>query len=132
LVRQIGSVDARGRPVLRVAMQGAEDEFLVVVDTGFNGDVFISSNDAGKLGIQLSGFEEKVEVAGGVLQRVENAKCELTWFGKPRLVVVTIGLEPASPRREDDPIALIGTGLLRPHLLLIDYEAGTVEIERQG
>jgi predicted aspartyl protease len=132
LVRQIGSVDARGRPVLRVAMRGAEDEILVVVDTGFNGDLFISSNDAGKLGIRFSGIEEKVEVAGGVMQRVDNTNCELMWFGKPRLVDVIIGLESARPRREDEPIALIGTGLLRPHLLLIDYDAGTVEIEGQG
>jgi predicted aspartyl protease len=131
LARHIGSVDARGRPLLRLAIQGAEDEILVVVDTGFNGDLFISLSDAGKLGIRLSGIEEKVEVAGGVVQRVDNTTCELMWFGKPRLVDVIIGLEPAPPRREEDPIALIGTGLLKPHLLLIDYAAGTVEIERQ-
>jgi hypothetical protein len=53
-------------------------------------------------------------------------------MGKPKLVDVFISLETGPARGDDEPIALIGTALLRPHMLLIDFEAGTVEIEGQG
>ena len=42
----IGAVDLRGRPVIRI--EGKQESILVVVDTGFNGDLMVS-RDAARL-----------------------------------------------------------------------------------
>jgi hypothetical protein len=32
----------------------------------------------------------------------------------------------------DEPVMLIGTALLNPHLVLLDFAAGTIEIESEA
>jgi predicted aspartyl protease len=131
LPKLLGSVDLRGRPVVRIGRGDGGDDFLAVVDTGFNGQLLVSESDIGKLGSGTTRVSAKVEVAGGAVQKVGRAYYQIVWMGRQRLVDVFIGLETTSPKPDDEPIALIGTALLRPHLLLIDFEAGTVEIEGQ-
>jgi predicted aspartyl protease len=127
-----GSVDLRGRPVLRIGRVDGGDEFLAVVDTGFNGELLVSEEDIERIGVAVSRVAATVELAGGILHDVVQAKIEIMWMGRSRLVDVFISIEPTLRKPIDEPIALIGTGLLRPHLLLIDFDAGTVEIEGQG
>ena len=126
-----GNVDLRGRPVVRIGRADGGDDFLAVVDTGFNGELLVSSEDVPRIGVAASRVVATVELAGGLLQDVEQAKIEIMWMGRSRLVDIFIGIEPAVRKSTDEPIALIGTGLLRPHLMLIDFQSGTVEIERQ-
>jgi predicted aspartyl protease len=108
------------------------DDLLAVIDTGFNGQLLVSESDIDKLGPGTTRVIAKVEVAGGLVQKVERAYYQVVWMGEVRLVDVFIGLEDTVPKSSDEPIALIGTALLRPHMLLIDFDAGTVEIEGQG
>jgi predicted aspartyl protease len=129
LSKLLGSVDLRGRPVVRIAPIHGEDEFLAIIDTGFNGQLLVSEPDLVKLGPGTTRVSATVEVAGGLIQDVERAHYQIMWMGKPRLVDVFISLDTSLPSASDEPIALIGTALLRPHLLLIDFDVGTVEIE---
>jgi predicted aspartyl protease len=127
-----GSVDLRGRPVVRIGRADGGDDFLAVVDTGFNGELLVSEEDVERIGVAVSRVAATVELAGGLLQDVVQAKIEIMWMGRPRLVDIFIGIESTLRKHIDEPIALVGTGLLKPHLLLIDFDVGTVEIEGQG
>ena len=40
MAKVIGSVDQRGRPVIR--LEGKTDSVLVIVDTGFNGELMVT------------------------------------------------------------------------------------------
>jgi predicted aspartyl protease len=132
LSKLLGSVDLRGRPVVRIAHMQGEDEFLAIVDTGFNGQLLVSESDLLQFGPGTTRVSATVEVAGGLVQEVERAYYQIMWMGKSRLVDVIISIDTRRLSAGDEPIALIGTGLLKPHLLLIDFDAGTVEIEGQG
>ena len=128
----LGGVDPRGRPIVRIALAGLDNEFLAVVDTGFNGELFMAAGDARLLRLMLTGARSSVEVAGGVRQHVEEAIAVILWMGRERRVEVLLGTSTQTPRLADDPIALVGARLLTPHILMIDYAAGTVEIEAQA
>jgi predicted aspartyl protease len=118
--------------VVRLGRTDGQDDFLALVDTGFNGGLFIAAADAAHLGVPLNDVKVKVKLAGGVQQSVVRTKWSISWFGEHRSVDVLVSLEPVQSHSPDEPVALLGTALLRPNLLLIDYEAGTVEIERQS
>jgi predicted aspartyl protease len=132
LPKMYGSVDLRGRPVVRIGRADGDDDFLAVVDTGFNGELLVAEEDVERIGGAVSRVAATVELAGGLIHEVVQAKIEIVWMGRSRLVDIFIGIQPTARKSIDEPIALIGTGLLRPHLLLIDFDVGTVEIEGQG
>jgi predicted aspartyl protease len=119
---------------VRVRRAGAEDSFLALVDTGFNGDLHMTRTVALQLGFSLQGAKDVVEFADGRSEKVEIGHGEIDWLGGTRRIKLLASPEPPRPRipRDGEPVALLGTGLLAPHILLIDFEAGTVEIERQG
>lgn len=130
LAKLIGSVDHLGRPVVRVAIAGRDDEALGTVDTGFNLEVMMTAGDARVLGVTLLEDAEDVELGHGERVLVRLGRLRLNWLGSERDVTVLVG-ERTRPSREGDPVLLIGTRLLKPHLLLIDFEQGTVEIDAQ-
>lgn len=125
----IGNVNDRGRPVVRIELPGRDTGFLAVVDTGFNGQLFLAADDAGALGMPSTGLRSSAEVAGGVRQQVDEAIAVIMWMGRERRVEVLLDLDRQQPKRADDPIAPVGTRLLSSPMLLIDFTAGTVEIE---
>ena len=49
MAKVIGSVDGRRRPVIRI--EGKGDSLLLVVDTGFNGDLMLTRAAARQLGV---------------------------------------------------------------------------------
>lgn len=102
-----------------------------MLDTGFNGDVMINVADAEALGVILSPLQVRVTLAGGQRADARQGEVQLEWLGQVRRTRVFVTETQAPPHRDGDPVALIGTRLLAPHLLLIDFEAGTVEIEAQ-
>ena len=70
-----------------------------------------------------------VELAGGEHRTLEVARSHIVWFERSREVEVLIG--PGGPPRAalaDEPIGLIGTALLHPHKLTIDFATPRVEI----
>ena len=71
----------------------------------------------------------KIELGDGTIAEVFRTETKLNWLGEDRYVRVRISQGwVAAP---DEPAALVGTGLLTPHLLLVDFGRATIEIETQ-
>jgi predicted aspartyl protease len=126
-----GSVDGRGRPLLRLSVTGARDDILATIDTGFNGELLVSEIDAMALGIATTGLTENVVLGDGSEIETRKGRAMILWFGIPRSIVVfiTAGTE-ASTRLADEPVALIGTRLLADDILEINFPAQTVAIRQ--
>lgn len=127
MAKVMGSVDDRGRPVVRIE---AGDGLLLVIDTGFNGDLMITRAAATAIGVTPVSREMDVELGDGSIGRVHQGRVQLPWLGEDRAVRVLVS--NAWTTTGDEPVGLIGTELLTPHLLLIDFAARTVEIATQG
>jgi predicted aspartyl protease len=115
---------------VRVERPGGEDSILATVDTGFNGDLFMSAVDARLTGFVGIGLKTKAKFADST-RLVEETSAVIVWMGRTREVELLISHADPLPSAADEPIALIGTRLMTPHLLLIDFQAATVEIEEQ-
>lgn len=90
----------------------------------------MSLADAAVLGLEPIGLRREAAVAGGSMRDIDSSILAIEWLGRSRRVEVMLDLDGTSSR-EQDPVILIGTRLLSPHLLLVDFEAETVEIETQ-
>jgi predicted aspartyl protease len=119
---------------VRVKLVGAEDDFLALVDIGFNGNLLMTRTTTMQLGFTLREELDIVEFADGRSERVNLGNGVVEWLGGVRRVEIFASPDSARQRmrRDGEPVALLGTGLLAPHILLIDFGAGTVEVERQG
>lgn len=127
MAKLTGSIDDRGRPVVR--LEWRDESLLCVVDTGFNGDLLLSATAARSVGITEGSYVSEIELGDGRLSRVTRNLLVVAWLGETRSMSVLIS-DSWNPRA-DDPVGLIGTGLLSPHLLLIDFGQRLVEIETQ-
>ena len=125
MARLIGSVDDRGRPLVRIP--GQADDLLLTVDTGFNGDLFLSRFGAQMLGVAQTGRATTVELGYGSTAFVEAARVTIPWLSeyRPIRVLITDVWKPTT----DDVVGLLGTGMLSPHRLMIDFAARTVDIQ---
>lgn len=130
LAKLLGSVDDRGRPVVRITVVGRDDDVLATIDTGFNGEVMIVEGDVAAVGVIARREGRRVELGHGESVTVRSGRLRIGWLGHDREVSVLVG-ERREASRIGDPILLIGTRLLSPHLLFIDFDARTVEIETQ-
>ena len=128
MAKVTGSVDERGRPLVR--LEGKTDSVLLVVDTGFNGDLMTSREGARLLGVEPDIDVTEVELGDGRTVKVNEGRATIIWLEQARRVRVLVSDDwnPAG----DAPVGLLGTQLLVPHLLLIDFAEGTVEIETQA
>ena len=126
-----GSVDGRGRPLLRLTLTGVPDEALATIDTGFNGELLISQRDAKSLGIETTGLTEDVVLGDGSEIEAKKGRATIDWFGVPKRVVVFITADAqASTLSADEPVALVGTRLLADDILEINFPAQTVAIRQ--
>ena len=129
----VGGIDERLRPYIRIEPENAADGLLALLDTGFNGELFIDEADADLLGFALREGYSKATLAGGVVHNIRRGSGKIIWLGQLRrvevLAAVTTGTRQHRP--PDDPIALVGTKLLSPHLLLMDLAKRSIEIEAQ-
>ncbi len=108
-------------------MQSNGDDLLLVVDTGFNGDLMVTRRAASVLGVDAQSDEADVELGDGTTARLLEGATTIDWLDEKRRVRVFIA--DAWATVADGPDGLLGTNLLSPHLLLIDFAARTVEIE---
>ena len=131
LAKVSGHIDAIGRPLVSIVSLATGDPFLATVDTGFNGALMTSAFDAPTLGVRIIDSTLRVELGDGRSVVLRSGRLKLRWLGIERDVDVYLSDEP-SRGSEGRPVALIGSRLLAPHLLLVDYGAQTVEIETQG
>ena len=127
-----GSVDGLRRPLLRLTINGRGDDILATVDTGFNGELLMPEIDARELGIVPLGVEGRITLGDGSEILVKQAIAILVWLGLERDVRIhlTASVRPPQDRSRpaDDPIALIGTSLITPNILEINFGARTVAI----
>ena len=129
MAKLIGSVDHLGRPLVRLSDVGAQHvEILALVDTGFNGGLMMGLKLAEDLGVELDEDSVRVELGNGAAANVHQGLVGMIWLGRHRTAQV-FASESWVQGHPDAPVALLGTGLLRPHLLLVDFDAATVEIE---
>ena len=101
----------------------------MTVDTGFNRQLLIHRSDIARLHCDFFDLAIAVELAGRERRTLEVARSQILWFERSRDVEVLIG--PGSQPRTalaDEPIGLIGTALLSPHKLTIDFAARRVVI----
>lgn len=121
-----GFVDRRKRPLL--GMQGNEGQrFIALVDTGFNAAFWCGSQTAGWLNFVPTGKYARVVTAGG-RHRAELAHGYIKWLGELREIVALVKSNESMPLHPNEPSALIGTQLLFPGRLLIDFLEERVEI----
>lgn len=130
MAKLIGHVDDRGRPVARVTVFGREDDVLATIDTGFNGEVMLVEGDAALLGVVIHEEGERVELGHGENVNVRLGRLRIRWLDQDRVVSALIARRREASR-EGEPVMLIGTELLSPHLLFVDFDKRTVEIETQ-
>ena len=118
----IGHVDARNRPLVSFSIPGHEDGVLGLVDTGFNGYVLMHRDVAKRFGFAVTDITIMVEFAGHPRREVYVAGGRIAWFNQIVDVDVLVTTEER-PRNilSDEPVALIGTGLLNPHKLVVDF-----------
>ncbi len=127
----LGSIDGRFRPLLRLERPGGIDDVLALLDTGFNGELLCDRIVASHLGVVANGQLERVELAGGIEREAQSGRLTILWLGKVRQVQVLVSVDEPRPKADGEPIALVGGALLAPSLVLLDYGAGTIEIEAQ-
>ena len=127
-----GGVDDLGRPLVRVRMSGLEDELLCIVDTGYNGDIWMSTALAAACQLKLSTVVERAEVASGAEIAVRSASATIEWLGDTRTVLVHVAgpviTAVRSRRSEGTGHALLGVGLLRQTLLVANFPREHVQI----
>lgn len=105
------------------------ESFLAIIDTGFNGDLMVTTAAAQLMASDPPQGAVRVELGDESTVDVTETVAKLSWLDVTRPVRVLIS--DSWTARPDEPCCLIGTGLLTPHLLLIDFERQTVEIESQ-
>ena len=118
-----GTVDGRGRVLIRITIRhpntGAFLDADAWIDTGFNGELLLPQNMVAQLGLQLKA-QALANLADGSKATFDVYRCVIHWSGKSRLV-------EALSRSGRFP--LVGVGLLRGHVLVVDYPNRTVSIQ---
>ncbi len=108
-----------------------EDSFLVVIDTGFNGQLLIHNTDLARIKCDLTDLMVTAEFAGRQRHMLNRARSRIIWFGRPLDVDVLIAAaEQARAALTDEPIGLLGTALLVPHQLTVDFATRRVVISQ--
>lgn len=89
-----------------------------IVDTGFDGSLILPSAEVEELGLPFL-WREVCVLADGTKNEADIVSAQVEWLGEVRRLEVVV-METC----------LIGTRLLAGTRLMIDYEAGTVLIEK--
>jgi predicted aspartyl protease len=129
-VPHVGGLDGHGRPIVRVRVTGAEDELVCLVDTGYSGELWMSQALAKQFRFVATGMSADAATATDDVAKVEIFLGEIEWLGAKREVTVHAhgnDTRPARPAGEE-PYALLGSALLRPAVLNVDYPNHTLSI----
>ena len=114
-----GRVDAGGNAF--VSLRFARGEMIdCLIDTGFNGDLFLPLDLAETLELRITG-EQEFQVAGGAILPAFTSLIEIEWLGSVRIAEVVLS---------EGADQLVGTALLQGTRLMIDYIDRRVKIEK--
>ena len=121
-----GYFDAKMRAFVAFRVPGGSANLQI--DTGFNRQVLIGDVIAARLGVIPSSGFILVHPAGNAPPfRVQSARVHVTWLGQPRRIDVLV-YENEQPLARGEPDGLLGTGLIHPNKLTLDYLNDIVEI----
>ena len=115
-----GWLDSHDRPRLFLRMEEIPDQLPAIVDTGYNGYLWLSRGLVEMARIEMVG-RAKYTMLDNIERDGAYFDGHLFWFGQLREVRVIVGAI-------GDP--LIGTTLLRECLLEVDFPARTVKLTR--
>lgn len=129
-MRMTGHVDGERRPLLRLSLPDG-NPILVLIDTGFDGFLAFSEPNAIASGVDYAPlFERDVLLTGRRRIRVAIGWIRVNWLGRDIEVDALVDLEDQSRTIDaTEPVALIGTQLLSPATLTIDFRNGDVVLE---
>jgi predicted aspartyl protease len=129
LAEIIGHVDGRNRLLVSLPVPDSDDNVLVAIDTGFNKELLIDRAHVGRFKCELTEVAEQVEIADHTRHSFVLAHGQIVWFGRLREVDILVP-PTARPRAllADEPVGLLGTGLLTPHKLMVDFATRRVVI----
>ncbi|MGM0490827.1 MAG: hypothetical protein ACQESR_29230 [Planctomycetota bacterium] len=114
-----GHVSEDGVPVITLEVE--EQHWPAIIDTGFNGDLELPEALRGKLNDQPAGRLRSALAAGRVVEE-DAYSVEFPFDGQTCHVIATF---------VSDPQILIGTNLLRQHVLQIRFASKAVRLERE-
>ena len=112
-----GIVDAWKRPLC--TLHWGETRILALIDTGFNGKLFMGDELAGVLNFRATEFFDRVSYGVGS-GRVSIAEGELHWKGATRPIEAFVASNVTRTGSVSEPEILIGTGLIFPDVLTVD------------
>lgn len=122
-----GYFDAKTRAFVEMVAASGQRAHLQI-DTGFNGAVLIGDLTAQRLGVSAFTGYEDVQPAGSAAPfRVGMATLDASWLSRTRRIDVMVWQNEV-PKGRGEPDGLLGTGLIHPGKLLLDYINGIVEL----
>ncbi len=130
----IGSLDSRRRPLVRVPVSG-KDDLLAIIDTAFTGELLVDDDVARSWGVVVLDVEAQIEMGDGSRRDVKQGLLTVVWFGRERDATVQVvgrsaNDSPRRPRQDGEPVALLGTELIAPGILNVNFATGVVTIEQ--
>jgi predicted aspartyl protease len=132
-----GYFDETNRPRISIRVAGFSETIEAVIDTGFDGALKISLDQAVKANLDIVDAQFFARVASGQKVKFYLADGEVFWFGTKMAKVFLVSLPEVShefsPKRSDsetrsEQIILLGNELLQNTILRVDYCARTVTV----
>ena len=127
--------------MLRLFFYNFARPILTLVDTGFTMEVLMENSFADEAGLKYTGAVRTGLLATGRIQNFVIRRAEIEWFGRRTQVEVDVPIwdDDYAPQSQPPPapsfangqtIAIIGTKLLRPNRLEINFMERTLSIVR--
>jgi predicted aspartyl protease len=113
-----GSINRQGLPEVQLALGGRF--WPALIDTGFNGDLELPDSLKAEVSTEYVG-QHYTQLAAGQIVVEDVFRLAIDFDGRTEIVDATF-----APGGD----VLIGTHLLRRHLLVIDFRAETVALRR--
>jgi len=123
--RLIGWVDVRLKKPMLLVHTLSGKTFSVTVDTGFNRELWMDKITAETLGVAMLSTHPRTSfvTAGNKPILTDVGELEIMWVLGPRKVFVHIHDEPGLSE------VLLGTGLLHPGVLIVEFSNDMVKID---
>jgi len=115
-----GTLGPDGRPTITVRIEGRREPLACILDTGFNGKLWVPGDLAEDPGFEPVG-SEYISLADGSIVVAGIATATIDWFDQPEAITVIVG-------GTGEP--LLGTGMLAGCRLHVDFVDRTVRVER--
>lgn len=108
------------KPCLLLAT-AAGKQFRAILDTGFNGQLLMDWQVAVGLEVEMTGEEIPMYLADGTPCTGETGWLSIAWFGWNRPTPVFVVPPNTSAFGKGEAETLIGTRLMHPNILRIDF-----------